>query len=306
MGRLPRCLPRPGCLVEVTLRIAHSRYLLRPGRELNRIVAGCLGRAQKLYPGRLHAVVVMSSHLHLLLSPDDTKQLADFMCHLNTNLSKKVGRIHDWSGSMFERRYQCIPVSDEPAAQQARLCYLLRHGCKEGLVLSPRDWPGVHSATALCEGRPIEGTWISRTAYWAARNRGEDVLPSEFGTDYKIHLESLPCWQHLDEYVWRGYVREMVEQIEKETLREHERNQTAPCGATAVLQKPPHYTPGRQKKGPAPRFHVASRSAWDAMVSALLEFVVAYRAAADRVAQGLSAVFPEDCFPSRLPYVPAG
>ncbi|MDA8020916.1 MAG: transposase [Thermoanaerobaculia bacterium] len=165
MPRKPRHLPRPGCLVEVTVRTAHSRYLLRPSGALNRVFAGCLGRAHELHPVRLHAVVVMSTHFHLLLSPENSQQLASFMGHLNGNLSKKIGRLHDWSGSMFERRYQCIPVSDEPAAQQARLRYLLQHGCKEGLVLSPRDWPGIHSAAALCHGEAIRGTWIHRTEY---------------------------------------------------------------------------------------------------------------------------------------------
>ena len=175
--------------MEVTVRTARSRYLLRPGSQLNRIFAGCLGEAQELYPVRLRAVVAMSSHYHCLLSPEDSQQLAGFMCHLNTNLSKEIGRIHNWSGSMFERRYQCIPISNEPEAQIARLRYLLRHGCKEGLILGPRDWPGIHSAAALCDGTPIEGTWIDRTEYRRARNRGDDVVPSQFATKYQIHLE---------------------------------------------------------------------------------------------------------------------
>ena len=291
--------------MEVTGRIAHSRFLLRPGRRLNRIFAGCLGKAQELYPVRLHAVVVMSSHFHLLLSPDDSQQLARFMCHLNTNLSKEVGRLHDGSGSIFERRYQCIPVSSEPKAQQARLRYLLRHGCKEGLVLSPRDWPGVQSAAALCDGKPIVGTWLDRTGLRHARSRGEDEGPSDFTTRYEVRLEPLPCWKHLDEETWRGLVRDMVADIEVETLAEHQRSGTAPCGASAVLEKPPHYVPGRQKRGPAPRFHVASRAAWDALVAGLQEFVAAYQIAAERLAQGVKSVrFPGDCFPSRLPYVP--
>jgi hypothetical protein len=250
-------------------------------------------------------VVVASNHFHLLLSPDDSKQLADFMCHLNGNLSKKIGRLHDWSGSMFERRYQCIPVSDEPKAQQARLRYHLQHGCKENLVLSPLDWPGLHSAGPLCTGKPIEGTWISGTKFRAARNRGEDVTPSQFGTEYQIHLEPLPCWEHLEESVWRGYVREMVKNIEEETIADHRRNQTVPCGATAVLQKSPHYVPARQSKSPAPWFHAATERAWQAMFVGLQEFVVAYREAAERVKLGLALVqFPGDCFPSRLPFVP--
>ena len=304
MARKPRHLTRPGCLVEVTVNTVHSRHLLRPSRELNRIFAGCLGRAQELYPVRLHAVVVMGTHLHLLLSPEDSLQLAGFMGHLNCNLSKKVGRIHDWSGSMFERRYSCIPVSDEPAAQEARLRYLLSHGSKEGLVLSPRDWPGLHSAVALCDDKPIRGTWINRTEYWKARNRGEDVAPSQFGTDYELNLQPLPCWRHFDEAIWRQNVREMVESIERETLDTHRRNGTAPAGATTVCETQPHYRSGRKKRSPAPLFHAASKAVRLAMRTAFSLFLASYREAAERVRDGeVNVSFPRDCFPSRLPFV---
>ena len=304
MARKPRTLPRPGCLVEVTVNTVHSHHLLRPSDELNRIFAGCLGRAQELHPVRLHAVVVLNTHFHLLLSPEDSQQLAGFMGHLNCNLSKKVGRIHDWSGSMFERRYRCIPVSDEPAAQESRLRYLLSHGCKEGLVLSARDWPGVHSASALCDGTPIKGTWINRTEYWKARNRGEDVALSQFGTDYEIHLEPLPCWAHLGETVWRESVREMVEDIERVTLESHRRDGTSPAGAAAVRRTQPHYQSARTKRSPAPHFHAASKAVRKAMRSAFGLFLERYRDAAERVKSGEKGVsFPPDCFPSRLPYV---
>ena len=289
--------------MEVTVRTAHSRYLLRPSPALNRTFVGCLGRAMELYPVRLHAVVVMSTHFHLLLSPENSQQLAQFMGHFNGNLSKKVGRLHSWSGSMFERRYQCIPISDEPAAQQDRLRYLLQHGSKEGLVLSPRDWPGVHSAKALCSGQAIQGAWIHRTNYWRARNRGDDVTPSEFGTDYEIHLEPLPCWAHLDEAVWRRFVREMVHEIERETRAQHQRHQTAPAGATSVCQRHPHYSSGRQKRSPPPLVHAATSSMRATMREAHSLFLSAYRYATEQVKAGVRSVsFPPDCFPARLPY----
>lgn len=49
---------------------------------------------------------------------------------------------------MWARRFSSIPVSDEPEAQILRLRYLLSNSTKEGLVLSPSDWPGVHCADA--------------------------------------------------------------------------------------------------------------------------------------------------------------
>ncbi len=44
------------------------------------------------------------------------------------NLSKEVGRIRGWSGSLWGRRYDGIVVSDEPEKQWERLKYLLANG----------------------------------------------------------------------------------------------------------------------------------------------------------------------------------
>src|SRR5690349_1680223 len=52
MSRRLRYIPEGGSLVEVTCRTLHSRFLLRPGPELNDLVVGDLGRAQRLYEVR--------------------------------------------------------------------------------------------------------------------------------------------------------------------------------------------------------------------------------------------------------------
>jgi len=61
MGRRVRFVPE-GSLLEVTCRTVQSRLLLRPSANLNRIVLGILGRAQRLYGLRIHACVFMSNH----------------------------------------------------------------------------------------------------------------------------------------------------------------------------------------------------------------------------------------------------
>ena len=104
MGRDLRYLPSPGALVEVTVRTIQQRYLLRPGGRLNQIVVGVLAHAQSATGMKVQAVVVMSNHLHLLLSPESTQQIARFMGLVNGNLSKEVGRLHHWPGTMLPRR----------------------------------------------------------------------------------------------------------------------------------------------------------------------------------------------------------
>ena len=57
-------------MIEVTMRTVHGRFLLRPGNALNDVVTGVIGRAQRKYCMRIHALVVLSNHMHALLSPD--------------------------------------------------------------------------------------------------------------------------------------------------------------------------------------------------------------------------------------------
>ncbi|HEV8632554.1 MAG TPA: transposase, partial [Thermoanaerobaculia bacterium] len=140
MARPLRFLP-PGSLVEVTMRTVHGRLLLRPSSQLNDLVLGVIGRAQRKYAMRIHALAVLGNH-HALLSPDSPQQLAAFMDYLASNIAREIGKLYDWREKFWARRYRSILVSDEEEAQVGRLAYLLGNGVKEGLVAKPQDWPG--------------------------------------------------------------------------------------------------------------------------------------------------------------------
>ena len=146
MARPLRFVP-PNALVEVTTRTVHGRFLLRPSAEVNDMILGIIGRAQTLYPVRVHAFVVLSNHVHALLSVDDAAQLAAFMAFINGNIAREIGRLHEWRHRFWARRYRAIVVADDLAAV-ARLRYILQNGCKEGLVDRPGDWPGLSCVRA--------------------------------------------------------------------------------------------------------------------------------------------------------------
>jgi hypothetical protein len=120
MARRLRFVPEGGALVEVTCRAQQGRLLLLPSPELNDIVLGVLGHAQRLYPVRLCAYVFLANHFHLLLDVDD-QQLSLFMGYFNSNLAREIARRTGWEDKDWGRRYQALPVSDEEAAQVARL-----------------------------------------------------------------------------------------------------------------------------------------------------------------------------------------
>ena len=107
------------------------------------------------------------------------------MQHLGCNLSKEIGRIRSWRGSLWERRYTGIVISSEPEAQWKCLKYLLSNSVKEGLCESPLDWPGIHAARSLVHGEPLEGFWFNSYAelcitviMWSSRLCGVAGLSS--------------------------------------------------------------------------------------------------------------------------------
>ncbi|HUP24038.1 MAG TPA: hypothetical protein VNB06_13975 [Thermoanaerobaculia bacterium] len=61
---------------------------------------GVIGRAQRLYGVKIHAIGYLSNHGHELCSFEDVEQQALFMQHVQCNLSKEIGRLHDWPGAV--------------------------------------------------------------------------------------------------------------------------------------------------------------------------------------------------------------
>ncbi len=92
MPRDPRYLP-PGWSVEVTTRTICGFYLLPATTHFACVMVGILARAQEKYPVKVHAAVAASNHYHLILTPEDVDQLADFMEFVTGNLAREAGRL---------------------------------------------------------------------------------------------------------------------------------------------------------------------------------------------------------------------
>ena len=278
MGRTNRYIPPDG-LVEVTNRTIQGRMLLTPSRALNQVVLGVFGRAQRRYEMSIHALVVMSNHFHMLVSPSDGEQLADFMGFINTNLSKEVGRLHGWRGPLWQRRYDTVPVSHEEAAQVERLQYLLLHGCKENLVASPSDWPGVHSVDALVHCKPLKGIWYDRSRAYEARRVNDAVDIEAFGVEETVELTPLPAWREVSLEEHASRVKVLVDSIVKETRSRHRLEGTRPLGVRAILRTNPESKAGVLKRRIKPLCHAASRKVRQEMVERFRSWLLAYRIA---------------------------
>jgi hypothetical protein len=304
MGRKLRYIPDGGALVEVTCRTLQGRLLLRPSPELNDIAAGILGRAQRLYPVKLILYSLSSNHYHLILWAKDAKRLSEFAGYFNSNLAREVGRLTGWTGKIWEKRYQSIPISDEEEAQVARFRYVLGHGVKENLVAHLREWPGLHCIRQLAAGELLTGHWYDHTQEHLARRKGEDADPAKHATTETVTFSPLPCWEHLSSEAYRERVAKMGLEIEEEAAARRKRTGVRPMGAAKILAQHPWTRPERVKKSPAPFLHAASKAMRQVFYEGFALFVAAYRTAAEKLKRGdPKPGFPLGCFPPALPFV---
>ena len=296
MARKLRFMREPNSTFEVTTRTLQGRLLLRPSRELNAIIIGILGRALALYPVMLHLVVVASNHIHMLVTAESVKLLADFMRFVNSNIAKEAGRLHRWKEKFWGRRYTSLDVLDDKKMVE-RAVYLLSHGCKEGLVMRPKDWPGVNCVEAVTRGKTLKGVWYDRTKQYEAARSGLEVSSRDFATEYEVELSPLPCFSSLSEGQQRAQYRAMVRDIEKLTREQVVKAGRRVMGATRVLLEDPHKRPRKIKKSPAPLCHCSDPEMWKRYRDDYRWFASEYRAASRRLRAGEKDVsFPQYCF----------
>jgi len=303
MARPIRHMPAPYTIFVVTVRTLQERFLLRPSKEANEIILACLGRSQFLYPNvRLHHFDFLSNHFDLILSAPDFHQISAFVGHFESVLARKLGCLVEWRQKFWGRRFRPIPVLDDEALL-GRVRYALEHGCKENLVMRPRDWPGVSCVAALTEGEALVGYWHDRTEEYKDAQRGKTVKSSDYVRRYEIKLTPLPLWADLSEPQRQAQYRHIIKDIEEETRERHEKNGTRPLGAEAVLAQDPHDRPQHSKHSPAPLCHAASEAVRKTYRQAYRAFVNAYYRASELFRAGqLDVEFPEHCFRPPLPY----
>lgn len=286
----------------VTSRCFQGRLLLRPSQEVNEVVGGVLARAVQQSAGtvRLHAFTFASNHFHLLVWARGAA-LASFMQYLRANLSRKVGRLVDWSGGFWERRYSAEPVLDDTALV-GRLRYVLAHGVKEGLVERSAEWPGLTCLPQLLGPARRLFKWFNWTKRWSKRGSQEvgeaqGRFAKEWAEPVELELTPLPCWEGLGEEERREAVRGLVEEVEAEA-----RARGRPVlGGRDVLAQHPHTRPERLERSPRPLGHASTHQALRGLREQYRAFVAAFREAAARWLRGdFSACFPPYSFPPRV------
>jgi REP element-mobilizing transposase RayT len=298
----------PSVGYHVLLRCFQGRFLLRPDRRgvLNDIVAGVIGRAQKVWPDvRLFAHAWLSNHAHLLVQGPPDK-LPAFIGFIEREISRRWGHHIDWPDRMW-RRYESTALVGAESELRA-FAYVLAQGTKENLVSSPLHWPGVHCAVDLVKGRRRRGIWFDGTGYGRAVQaqrtaaRPKAVKKSDFARKYEIVLARLPGLRALSEKEFRAYVTDLVGEIVETARAERKARRAKVMGRRRVLETPRET---RRALPPQPWFEKRRRMiVWAKMAEATLgylhrywAFQRAFREASQRFCAGETGVtFPPWAF----------
>ena len=104
----------------VVSRCLQGFGFLKPTPETNAVIKGVLAYSLNTYRTviKLHHYAFLSNHFHLLISAKETRHMSQFMGHFKGNLSKELGLIHDWHGTMWPKRFSNEEILDEYALEE--------------------------------------------------------------------------------------------------------------------------------------------------------------------------------------------
>jgi putative transposase len=132
----------PGQTYLLTRRCLLRTFRLRPGPLTNRIVLYALAFAASKTGVQVHAICVMSDHLHALVS-DPLGRLPDFLREFHRSVAKALNAAQgQWESLWNTEKANALPIADDYAVVD-RIAYVVTNPVKDGLVRRPEDWPGV-------------------------------------------------------------------------------------------------------------------------------------------------------------------
>ena len=220
----------------IVSRCLQGYSFLKPTREIRAMTKGVLGYALDKYKEviKLHHYVFLSNHFHLVLSAESSRDLADFMCFFKGNLARELARIHDWHGTLWQKRYSSEEILDEVGLREI-FKYVTQNSVKEGLVDHPREWKGLHGYHQLVMKKSVSEPWIDRIGYYIAKQRREEVGLDDFTTEYEIKLTPPSFWSDFSLSEYNEWCRKLSAEAIKEALQERKVEQS--MGMKKILRE---------------------------------------------------------------------
>ena len=203
----------------VVSRCIQGYGFLKPKYTIKSLCKGVLAYALEKYQDtiQLHHYVFLSNHFHLLLSAESSQSLAEFMCFFKGNVARELGRIHDWHGTLWQKRYSSEEVLDQEGLTEI-FKYITQNSVKEGLVDHPKQWTGLHGYHQLVINKTVSGPWVDRTAFYHSKQRREGKSEAEFTSEHKVIFSLPPLWAHLSKSEYKKLCIQLSDEAIEEAL----------------------------------------------------------------------------------------
>ena len=273
----------------VTRRTAQRQFLLRPSALTDATVGYILAVAAARYGILVHAVVVLSNHLHLVLT-DPTAQLPSFCQYLDSFVARAMNAgLGRWESFWAPGSFSAVALTG-PEDIVEKTAYALANPVAAGLVARGREWPGLWSPPETF------GCW------WRTFERPDHFFSKEGQMPERASLElSVPPGFRAEDF--NALVSARLAELEKEAARALEAAGRRFLGVRRVrAQKHTDFPrPGEPRRKLNPR--VAARDKWK-RVEALLRlrsFLHEYQVALAKLRAGVEkVVFPHGTYHLRV------
>lgn len=270
----------------ITRRTLRRTHLFRPDSELSQLYLYCLAIAAQRHGILVHAVVLMSTHEHLVVT-DPRGRLPMFTRELHRMFALGVKVHRKWEGAVWDHERPSVVDLRTTDAIIEKMAYVMSNPVAAGLVRTAREWPGVRTL-------PED----------LARRRFTAKLPKQFfdqtagiwPQDVSLELV-MPALPNMDASQIREAVAAELREQEERGRAAVQAKRWAFMGAQRVLKVSP-YDRARSwepLRGRNPHFAVGKgqSQAFFEAVRTLRAFRAAYRQALHSWRMGLREV----CFP---------
>jgi hypothetical protein len=147
------------------------RFLLRPDRQMRAIFFYLLQVYAGVYGIRIHAVVLMSTHYHLLFT-DVRGVRGDFFQAFHAMLAKAVQVYRGTKSVLFDKRPTSQPDNVTAKACVEAMAYIICNPTAAGIVEDPTQWPGLFTRVEDAGRRRVQRFEAPR---WIRREDGTQV-----------------------------------------------------------------------------------------------------------------------------------
>ncbi|MBK6614355.1 transposase [Ottowia sp.] len=165
MSRLPR-LTLPGYPHHIVQRGNNRQAIFGDEADYQRLLDELKAQAAA-HQVAVHAYVLMTNHLHLLVTPETADGVPLMMQGLGRAYVRYFNRRHDRSGTLWEGRYRSTLIEAERHLL-ACMAYIDLNPVRAGLAADPADYPwSSHAHGVGLRGDPLV---TPHPLYWALGN----------------------------------------------------------------------------------------------------------------------------------------